>query len=88
MLYRDCLRLVRHIAPGNSPKALALTQQVQLTFRANKAITDKAEVEVAKAAAVRALANYMLYEGGQKDSKMKQAMERQVSDEFSKEGGK
>ena len=80
-LYRDCLRLVRHIAPGSGGKGLALRTQVRTSFASNSSLTKSDDVDTAKAAAVRALANYMLYESGvQEGSGIKKAMKKQVKD--------
>ena len=70
------MRLVRHVAPGHSPKAIALRSTVRMQFAQNRNETDPGKVETQKAAAVRALANYMLYESSTKDEKMSQAMTR------------
>eukprot|EP00429_Kryptoperidinium_foliaceum_P004110 CAMPEP_0176008810 /NCGR_PEP_ID=MMETSP0120_2-20121206/3932_1 /TAXON_ID=160619 /ORGANISM="Kryptoperidinium foliaceum, Strain CCMP 1326" /LENGTH=105 /DNA_ID=CAMNT_0017341597 /DNA_START=107 /DNA_END=424 /DNA_ORIENTATION=+ len=78
-LFRDCMRLVRHLAPGYSPKAQALRQTVRSQFEANRALTDPVQVENAKASAVRALSNYMLYQSAQKDGQMQQAMKDQIT---------
>ena len=75
-LYRDCLRLVRHIAPGNSQKGLSLRTMVKGEFGKNAAIKDEAQIEVLKAGAIRALSNYMLYESGSKDKQLKTAMKK------------
>eukprot|EP00536_Pseudo-nitzschia_multiseries_P014727 jgi/Psemu1/327641/estExt_fgenesh1_pg.C_7610001 len=73
-LYRDCLRLVRHIAPGESPKAMALRQSVRMQFKAHAKEEDPTKIEAYKADAVRALSNYMVYQSAQKDSHLKKAM--------------
>ncbi|KAG7360837.1 complex 1 LYR family protein [Nitzschia inconspicua] len=78
-LYRDCLRLVRHIAPGDSPKAIALRQTVRQQFQQHQNETNEAQVEVLKANAIRALSNYMLFQSAQKDGHLKKAMTDQVS---------
>ena len=78
-LYRDCLRLVRHIAPGESPKALALRHTVRQQFQQHKNETNEATIESLKANAVRALSNYMLYQSAQKDGHLKKAMTNQVT---------
>ena len=75
-LYRDCLRLVRHIAPGYTPKAQALRQSVRSQFKDNRDETDPHKVEVYKANAVRALSNYMLFQSAQKDPQLQQAMKQ------------
>jgi hypothetical protein len=74
-LYRDCLRLVRHVAPGFSAKAVALRNTVRNEFRKKKDITDPIAIENAKADAVRALSNYLLATSARKDPKITQAME-------------
>jgi len=75
-LYRDCLRLVSHIAPGSSPKGLALRSTVRLEFSKNKDEEDEDKIEFMKAGAIRALSNYMLYESGSKDEKLGKAMKK------------
>ena len=76
-LYRDCLRLVRHMAPGtSSPKSLALRSMVRLEFQKHKDETDLEKIEIHKASAIRALSNYMLYESGVKDQKLGKAMKK------------
>lgn len=72
------MRLVRHLAPGHSPKATALRQSVRSQFQVNRQLTDPVHIENAKANAIRALSNYMLYQSAQKDAHMHQAMKDQV----------
>jgi hypothetical protein len=72
------MRLVRHIAPGDSPKRLSLRTMVRTQFLVHRSETHPDKIEAAKANAVRALANYMLFESGTKDPKIKQAMKDQV----------
>jgi hypothetical protein len=67
---------VRHIAPGNSPKGIALRNMVKGEFAKNKTVKDAAQIEVLKAGAIRALSNYMLYESGSKDTKLGTAMKK------------
>jgi hypothetical protein len=71
--------LVRHIAPGDSPKAVALKQSIRVQFRARKNESDEDTIEIAKANAVRALSNYMLYQSAQQDTQLRQAMKDQVN---------
>eukprot|EP00934_Nitzschia_sp_Nitz4_P006745 Nitzschia sp. Nitz4//scaffold5_size260463//231421//231858//NITZ4_001024-RA/size260463-augustus-gene-0.42-mRNA-1//-1//CDS//3329555466//6735//frame0 len=78
-LYRDCLRLVKHVAPGYSPKARALRQTVRSQFEANRGETDAGKIQAYKANAVRALSNYMLYQSAQKDTQLQHAMKEQVA---------
>ena len=73
-LYRDCLRLVRHVAPGESPKAMALRQMVRMQFKANASEKDPNKIEAFKSDAVRALSNYMVYQSAQKDTRLQKAM--------------
>ncbi|CAJ1958668.1 unnamed protein product [Cylindrotheca closterium] len=77
-LYRDCMRLVRHLAPGHSPKGTALRQMVRSQFQANRYEKDPTIIEAKKADAVRALSNYMLYQSAQKDTQLQNAMKDQV----------
>jgi hypothetical protein len=44
-LYRDCLRLIQHIA-GNSAKGVQLRRVIGTEFRKNASVTDPAEIEV------------------------------------------
>ena len=73
-LFRDCLRLVHHVAPGRSAKSLALRATVRTQFELGRHETDPHTIEVLKANAIRALSNYMLFESGSKDATMKKAM--------------
>ncbi|KAL3794062.1 hypothetical protein HJC23_008950 [Cyclotella cryptica] len=72
-LYRDLLRLVSHIAPGTtSPKSRALRTMIRTEFDKSRTLSpdshaDAIKIEGLKANAVRALSNYMLYEGGIQD---------------------
>ena len=79
-LFRDCMRLVKHIAPGSSPKGVALKTMVQAEFKKSMHEKDEAKIEALKAGAIRALSNYMLYESGAKDEKLQGAMKRQSDD--------
>jgi hypothetical protein len=74
-LYRDCLRLVRHVAPGRtSPKSTALRLTVKQQFEKYRTTENELEIHAAKANAVRALSNYMLQQAAPKDPKVKAAM--------------
>jgi Complex 1 protein (LYR family) len=74
-LYRDCLRLIRHVAPGQvSPKSLALRRTVRSEFEKYRGESDVATIENAKLNAVRALSNYMLATAAPKDPRAKQAI--------------
>jgi Complex 1 protein (LYR family) len=74
-LYRDCLRLIQHVAPGRtSPKSVALRQTVRAQFRKHELETDGDVIELCKAKAVRALSNYLLAANAPKDPKVKAAM--------------
>ncbi|KAL7532936.1 hypothetical protein ACHAXR_009814 [Thalassiosira sp. AJA248-18] len=84
-LYRDLLRLVNHIAPGASPKSTALRTMIRSEFTKSRNLSpenaaDQVKIEGLKANAVRALSNYMLYEGGvhdkNKGGKMGAAMDK------------
>lgn len=71
-LYRDLLRLIAHISPGNSPKAIALRTMTRSEFEKSRILSpvnpsDQIKIEAMKANAIRALSNYMLYEGGIQD---------------------
>lgn len=68
-IYRDCLRLVKHIA-GNSPKAKKVTLIVKNEFRKHSTVTDAEQVHQLKFNAVRALSNYLLYEASLKEERI------------------
>lgn len=71
-LYRDCLRLVRHIAPGaTSAKAVALQHTVRTEFKKNAKETDPDKITDMKASAVRALSNYLLTASVPKDPQLR-----------------
>jgi hypothetical protein len=75
-LYRDCLRLIRHVAPGkSSSKAMALRTTVRTEFDRHRDLHDEERLEAAKANAVRALSNYMLAVAAPKDPKLKARMQ-------------
>lgn len=70
-LYRDCLRLVVHIA-GNSKKARNIKSIVRSEFRKNADIVDPVRIEALKSNAVRGLANYLMIKSIDKDTKFKE----------------
>ena len=49
---------------------------IRSEFSKNKDEKDHQKIEVMKAAAIRALSNYMLYESGTKDKKLGKAMNK------------
>jgi hypothetical protein len=69
-LYRDCLRLVEHIA-GRSKKGQALKSLIRTEFRKNLQLTDLVVVENLKSNAIRGLANYLMMESANKDQRLK-----------------
>mmetsp|Transcript_6568 Transcript_6568/g.9929 ORF Transcript_6568/g.9929 Transcript_6568/m.9929 type:complete len:97 (+) Transcript_6568:38-328(+) len=81
-IYRDCLRLITHIA-SKSSKASAIRSIVRNEFKKNKDVTDPKHVEVLKGSATRALSNYLFYESGMKDKKLKPKMEEKLNTTFS-----
>jgi hypothetical protein len=73
-LYRDLLRLIAHVAPGSSPKSIALRTMVRSEFERSRSLLQlpspadrQIKIEAMKANAIRALSNFMLYEGGVQD---------------------
>lgn len=70
-LYRDCLRLIQHIA-GNSKKGENLRRIVGGEFRKNAKVADEAVVVLLKSNAIRALANYLMIESSAKDTRFKE----------------
>lgn len=69
-LYRDCLRLVQHVAPGASPKSRALRDTIRREFRQER--KTEQELEAAQSNAVRALSNYRLLVASNQRQKMKE----------------
>jgi Complex 1 protein (LYR family) len=76
-LYRDCLRLVRHMAPGmfnaTNRKATALRTMVRHEFRKFEHVDDPKEIEACKANAIRALSNYYVLKSLPNDTKVQEA---------------
>ena len=70
-LYRDCLRLIEHIAGKNSKKSIKLKYIIGNEFRKNSRITDQQAIEALKSQAIRGLANYLMLESTDKDLKFK-----------------
>lgn len=79
-LYRDCLRVIKHMAPGggggafssSTPKAIALLSTLRREFR--KPYETETDILNAKQSAVRALANYVLITSAPKDAALSSAM--------------
>ena len=69
-LYRDCLRLVQHIA-GKSAKGNQLRLIVRNEFKKNAHVEDPQVVENLKCNAIRGLSNYLMLQSFNKDSKLK-----------------
>jgi hypothetical protein len=69
-LYRDCLRLVEHIA-GRSKKGQALKGLIRNEFQKNLQLSDPVVVETLKSNAIRGLANYLMMESANKDPRLK-----------------
>lgn len=68
-LYRDCLRLVQHIA-GKSKKGDNIRNVLRNEFRKNANIEDPVQIEGLKSNAVRALTNYLMIQSINKDQKI------------------
>jgi len=60
-IYRDSLRLIKHIA-GDSPKAQNIRNVVRQEFRRNANETNPETIENLKFNAVRGLSNYLVYQ--------------------------
>ncbi|EQC35394.1 hypothetical protein SDRG_07104 [Saprolegnia diclina VS20] len=82
-LYRDCLRLAKHIG-GNSRKGEAIRTMLRAEFRKSMHETDELKIENLKANAVRGLSNYLVLANSSKDGKLKQAIKS--TDEASNSG--
>lgn len=74
-LYRDCLRLVQHIA-GKSKKGDNIRNVVRNEFRKNAKLEDPAQIENLKSGAVRALTNYLMIQSINKDQKLQKNANR------------
>jgi hypothetical protein len=70
-LYRDCLKLVKHIA-GRSKKAHSINKIINMEFRRNALVEDEDMVAILKANAVRGLSNYLMIEASSKDQRFKE----------------
>jgi uncharacterized protein (UPF0147 family) len=79
-LYRDCLRLIDHIA-GKSVKGQNIRRIVRQEFRKNSHLTDLAHIESCKAMAIRGLSNYLMLESASKDTKFQQRVNKFAEDE-------
>ena len=77
-LYRDCLRLVRHIAGSSSPKAAQLTRIVGAQFRANAGVNEPTAIHSLKQQAERSLSSYLLYQRAKLDPKIAAAASAQA----------
>ena len=73
-LYRDCLRLVRYVAPGTSKKNIALSRIVRQEFAKNRDVTDETQIQTLQANAIRALSNYLVFSSSNQDPKVTQAV--------------
>ena len=69
-LYRDCLRLIDHVA-GKSAKGIKVRNIVRQEFKKNAEVKDPQAVEVLKSHAIRGLANFLMLESANKDLKFK-----------------
>ncbi|CAM9293713.1 unnamed protein product [Scytosiphon promiscuus] len=73
-LYRDCLRLVDHIA-SKSPKGQQLRLILRNEFKKNMSETDPVKIEALKGGAIRGLSNYLVHESGSNDPQLKKRMD-------------
>eukprot|EP00903_Cladosiphon_okamuranus_P008251 g7942.t1 len=73
-LYRDCLRLVDHIA-SKSPKGQQLRLILRTEFKKNMAETDPVKIAALKGNAIRGLSNYLVHESGSTDPQLKKRMD-------------
>ena len=71
-LFRDCLRLVNHVAGRDSAKGINLRKIVGSEFRKNKNEEDEATIDALKGNAVRALSNYLMLSSLSKDKSFKE----------------
>jgi len=69
-LFRDCLRLVKHVAGTGSPKAAALRRIVAAQFREHAREADPARLHALKSSAERGLSNYLIFSNARTDPKV------------------
>jgi hypothetical protein len=69
-LFRDCLRLVNHVAGWHSKKGATLRKIVASEFRKNAAVEDEQKIEALRGNAVRALSNYLMLQSLGKDDNL------------------
>jgi len=69
-LYRDCLRLIDHIA-GKSAKGRSLRALIGKEFKKSSGISDPQIIEGMKSNAIRGLSNYLMMESSNKDARLK-----------------
>jgi hypothetical protein len=79
-IYRDCLRLVKHIA-GKSKKSEAVTKIVRNEFKKNAAVKDEVVIEKLKSNAIRGLSNYLMMESSAKDERFQKQSQAYVKRE-------
>jgi len=69
-LFRDCLRLVKHVAGTTSPKAASLRRIVAAQFREHAREADPARLHALKSSAERGLSNYLIFTNARTDPKV------------------
>ena len=79
-LYRDCLRLVNHVA-GKSAKGTSLTTIVRGEFRRNANVIDPNQLDALKGNATRALSNYLMLESVSQDERLKDRSNTYIENE-------
>eukprot|EP00697_Spironema_sp_BW2_P008868 gnl/Spiro4/23594_TR11660_c0_g1_i1.p1 gnl/Spiro4/23594_TR11660_c0_g1~~gnl/Spiro4/23594_TR11660_c0_g1_i1.p1 ORF type:complete len:125 (-),score=31.34 gnl/Spiro4/23594_TR11660_c0_g1_i1:57-431(-) len=60
-MYRESLKLLRHMCGENSPKCVAATQHVRQAFRKNMNERDPQKVDELKKSAYKAISTYLVY---------------------------
>jgi len=71
-LFRDCLRLVNHVAGKNGAKSVNIKRIVRGEFSKNKEVSDAATIDALRGNAVRALSNYLMLSSLSKDKTFKE----------------
>jgi hypothetical protein len=69
-LFRDCLRLVKHVAGSTSAKSASLRKIVATQFREHRFESDPARLHALKSAAERGLSNYLIFANAKTDPKV------------------
>jgi hypothetical protein len=80
-VYRDCLRLVKHMAGGTSPKARMLRAVVREQFEASRRESRPDVLRSLRGNAERVLSQYLFYERSRTDVRFRKQLEEHLARE-------